>query len=115
VTAHTGWMRPVGPKANSPGREAGVTDMARLSAEGAALLVSKVPRLRRSISLNAHPGLTAWPTQCRPFGPERQRNRTNLRQFMSLHIAVEAGSQNGDSHATLENETPNKLEFSGKL
>jgi hypothetical protein len=34
---------------------------------------------------------------------------------VALALAVEAGSQNGDSHATLENETPNKLEFSGKL
>jgi len=33
MTAHTGWMRPEGPKANSPGREAGVTDMERLNAE----------------------------------------------------------------------------------
>jgi len=61
MTAHIGWMRPEGPKANSPGREAGVTDMARLSAEGAALEIRIVPRFWRSISLNAYPGLTAGP------------------------------------------------------
>ena len=51
MNAHKDWMRPEGPVVNSPGREAGVTDMARLSAEGAALEVPIVPRLRRSISL----------------------------------------------------------------
>ena len=75
MTAHTGWMRP---EANSHGREAGVTDMERLSAESATLEIPIVPRLLRSIYRNAYPGLTAGPTQCRPFGPEWQRNRANL-------------------------------------
>jgi hypothetical protein len=40
-----------------------------LSTEGAALEAPVVPRLRRSISPQSYPGLTAGPSHCRPFGP----------------------------------------------
>ena len=61
-------MRPEGPVVNSPGREAGAAGRAMLSAEGAALEILWVPRLRRSDSrLSATPAsrpglLTAGPS-----------------------------------------------------
>ena len=54
---------------NSPGRQAGVKDMTKLSAEGAAREAPMVPRLQRSIASQAYPGLTAGPIAFRPFGP----------------------------------------------
>ena len=62
-------LRPKGPPGNSPGRQAGVKDMTKFSAEGAALTALMVPHLRRSISLQSNPGLTAGPIAFRPFGP----------------------------------------------
>ncbi len=61
--------RPEGPPEHSPGREAGVRDDHQSSTEGAALEASMVPRLRRSISPQSYPGLTAGPSHYRPFGP----------------------------------------------
>jgi hypothetical protein len=52
-------LRPEGPPVNSPGRQAGVKDMTKLSAEGAAREAPMVPRLQRSIASQAYPGLTA--------------------------------------------------------
>jgi hypothetical protein len=54
---------------NSPGRQAGVKDMTKLSAEGAAREAPMVPRLQRSIASQDYPGLTAGPIAFRPFGP----------------------------------------------
>jgi hypothetical protein len=57
------------PAESSPGRQAGVKDMTKLSAEGAAREAPMVPRLQRSIASQAYPGLTAGPIAFRPFGP----------------------------------------------
>ena len=54
---------------NSPGRQAGVKDMTKLSTEGAAREAPMVPRLQRSIASQVYPGLTAGPIAFRPFGP----------------------------------------------
>jgi hypothetical protein len=43
-------LRPEGPLMNSPGRQAGVKDMTKLSAEGAAREAPMVSRLQRSIA-----------------------------------------------------------------
>jgi hypothetical protein len=64
-------IRPEGPAENSPGREAGVKDNAKLSTEGAALRYPSVPRLQRSFFWQPYPGLTAGPILCRPFGPRK--------------------------------------------
>jgi len=64
--------RPEGPAMNRPGRKAGIGVAERWSAEGAALLKSQVTRLRRSIfHPESDPGLTAGPTNYRPFGPQK--------------------------------------------
>jgi hypothetical protein len=62
---------------NSPGRQAGIKDMMKLSAEGAAREAPMVPRLQRSIASQAYPGLTAGPIAFRPFG---------LYCHMSIHL-----------------------------
>jgi len=62
-------LRPEGPPVNSPGRQAGVKDMTKLSTEGAAREAPMVPRLQRSIASQVYPGLTAGPIAFRPFGP----------------------------------------------
>jgi len=65
-------FRPEGPAMNRPGRKAGIGIADRWSAEGAAPEISIVPRLQRSIfHTESDPGLTAGPTNCRPFGPQK--------------------------------------------
>ena len=55
---------------NRPGRKAGIGIAEKWNAEGAAPEMSRVPRLRRSIfHPELDPGLTAGPTNFRPFGP----------------------------------------------
>jgi len=51
MNAHDVSVRPEGPILSSPGRQAGEREMTKSSAEGAALLVLQVPRLRRSVSV----------------------------------------------------------------
>jgi len=64
-------LRPEGPAMNRPGRKAGIGIAERWSAEGAAPEISIVPRLWRSIfHSESDPGLTAGPTNFRPFGPK---------------------------------------------
>ena len=70
MIAHGHNVRPEGPAINSPGRQAGVADRVASSAEGAALELSGAAPSALILSRYPIPGLTAGPTQCRPFGPE---------------------------------------------
>jgi len=76
-------LRPEGPVVNSPGRKAGVGKEREMSAEGAALsrfkyrawAIYKFIRYRAFGThsfLHPNPGLTAGPSHCRSFGPDRQ-------------------------------------------
>ena len=60
-------FRPEGPALSRPGRQAGIGIPDRWSAEGAALLLFQVPRLRRSDLAISDPGLTTGAINHRPL------------------------------------------------
>lgn len=60
-------IRSEGPLVNRPGRQAGNRFGGKRSAEGAAQ--QRVSRLQRLFNPLIYPGLTAGPTDWRPFGP----------------------------------------------
>jgi hypothetical protein len=60
------------------------------STKGAALEAPVVPRLRRSISPQFYPGLTAGPSHCRPFGLGTSILRISAYSgFMSPYIELQ--------------------------
>jgi hypothetical protein len=60
-------IRSEGPLVSKPGRQAGNGFVGKISAEGAAQ--QRVSRVQRSFNPLIYPGLTAGPTDWRPFGP----------------------------------------------
>jgi hypothetical protein len=73
-------FRPEGPAMNRPGHKAGIGNAERWSAEGAALEISIVARLRRSIfHPELDPSLTAGPIGWRPFGPQNHCLKSPLK------------------------------------
>ncbi len=94
-------FRPEGPAGNSPERQLGVEWSLEMRPEGPAQSIIEVPRLRRSLTFDPVPGLTAGPIICRPFGPSgldydaqssmTLRASTMMRNHPWHHLFSEAG------------------------
>ena len=64
-------LRREAPAVNSPERQLAVGMKNRWGPKGRNIdKMPDVPRLLRSFYIRSHPGLTAGPIHCRPFGPD---------------------------------------------
>ena len=79
-------QRPEGPTENSPGREAGERDE-NVEHRRCGTCSAVVPRLRRSISPQSYPGLTAG-LHCRPSSLGTSIRASLLAADLRCHVSI---------------------------